>query len=172
VEAGKGVEAVNDCQCGHAFDEHEGSFFQKCTIPGCYCLDYEAKAFEPPAPSKHPTKPCGDCPFRREAPAGWIGAHGHPSEITDIAMADEKFPCHTAVNKLEIEGADFETAVKAAPYCVGSLIMMNNTCKISRNSFVAELQRKVGKSTDVFANAQEFVQHHEVGPKPKRRGRR
>ena len=151
---------MTDCTCGHAPDEHESGFFQKCTLPGCYCLDYEPQIFEPSSKSGHPTKPCGDCPFRRAAPAGWIGAHGHPSEITDIVMADGKFPCHMAVNKLETEGADFETAVDAAPYCVGSLIMMNNTCKISRNTFVSELQTKVGKSKDVFANRREFDEHH------------
>lgn len=163
---------MNDCKCGHVRDEHESGFFEKCTIPGCYCLDYEAKTFSPPAASGHPTKPCGDCPFRRAAPAGWIGAHGHPQEITDIVMADQKFPCHTAVNKLETEGADFETAVDAAPYCVGSLIMMNNTCKVSRNSFVVALQKRVGKSEDVFANQREFVDHHTAGlRKTKRRAR-
>lgn len=45
--------------------------------------------------------------------------------------------------------------------------MMNNTFKPSRNSFVAE--KRVGRSDDVFANAVQFVQHHEAGP---RRGRR
>lgn len=161
---------MTDCQCGHAPDEHESGFFNKCTV--CSCLDYEAKVFEQPSKSGHPTKPCGDCPFRRAAPAGWIGAHEAPSEITDIVMADQKFPCHSAVNKLEDEGADFDTAVNAAPYCVGSLVMMNNTCKISRNSFVIDLQKRVGKSRDVFANAREFVAHHEAGPMRKRRARR
>lgn len=163
---------MNVCQCGHEQDEHEPGFFNKCAIDDCYCLDFEAKKFELPR-SGHPTKLCNDCPFRRNAPAGWIGAHTHPSEITDIVLADQKFPCHVAVNKLENEGADFETAVNAAPYCIGSLVMMNNTAKLSRNSFVLELQKRIGKSSDVFANAREFVAHHESGPlKHKRKARR
>lgn len=158
---------MNVCECSHVPDEHDPGFFNKCTVPGCYCLDYEEKKFE--APTKgHPTKQCSECPFRRVAPAGWIGAHERPAEITDIVMADQKFPCHTAVNKLEEDGADFETAVKAAPYCIGSIIMMNNTCKLSHNSFVRDLQKRVGKSDDVFANAGEFVVHHTL-KKGKRR---
>ncbi len=117
----------------------------------------------------HPTKPCGECPFRRKAPAGWIGGHGHPKEITDIVMSDQKFPCHTAVSALENEGADFETAVDAAPYCVGSLIMMNNSCKLSRNRFVSDLQKRIGKSVEVFSNAYKFIEHHENGPRKKAR---
>ncbi len=108
----------------------------------------------------HPTRPCGECPFRRVSLAGWIGAHDEPTEITDIVMADQKFPCHVAVTELENDGADFDTAVDAAPYCVGSIIMMNNTCKLSRNSFVADLQKRVGKSEKIFANAREFIEHH------------
>ncbi len=118
----------------------------------------------------HPTKPCGDCPFRRAAPAGWIGGHGDPAEISAIVMSDQKFPCHVVVNELENEGADFETAVDAAPYCVGSLAMMNNACKLSRNTFVSDLQKRIGKNEDVFANVVEFQAHHNVFGRKKGRG--
>lgn len=160
---------MNDCRCGHVDDEHESGFFRKCLVPRCYCLDFEPKKFEAATTSKHPTKPCGECPFRREAPAGWIGGHSKPDEITAIVMADQKFPCHAAVNRLENDGADFETAVDAAPYCVGSIAMMNNTCKLSHNSFVVDLQKRVGRRGDVFSNAREFIEHHNTGPTRKRR---
>ncbi len=30
-----------ECACGHVEEEHEGKFFQPCTIDGCPCEDFE-----------------------------------------------------------------------------------------------------------------------------------
>ena len=113
------------------------------------------------------TSPCTMCPFHRTSWRGYIGGHKHASEITDIVMNDEKFPCHLAVNhEVEENGLSFEGAVEEAPYCAGGLALMNNSLKLSRSPSVKELQKVVGRRDDVFKNAAEMVAYHHPPQQP------
>lgn len=116
-----------------------------------------------PAPRVPPAcaRPCAECPFRVKALRGWIGGHKHPQEIADIAE-HRGFPCHTAVNAAVERGTDFDAAVSAAPLCRGSLIVLNNSCTLSRNRAVAEAQKQVGRDHKAFFRTmREFVAYHE-----------
>lgn len=117
-------------------------------------------------PPKHP---CMECPFRKKSLKGYIGGHASPQEIVDIVMADVKFPCHMQVNAVsnQLERDDemphpeaFDIALAAAGHCTGSLIFMNNICKLSRDRAVVSLQDKVGRSEDVFDRPEAMVKYH------------
>ncbi len=138
--------------------------------------------------SKLGPKPCSECPFRKTAPPGYIGGHSDPAEITTIVFEyDQKFPCHLDVNRLHHDdalpddhgglldlddpielaiatelagGMSYEDACREARQCVGSLICMNNSGKLSRDPAVARKQKELGKSDEVFANRHEFVEYH------------
>lgn len=111
---------------------------------------------------KRTKKPCVDCPFRRESPPGWIGAHENVREIINIVVFDGYFPCHREVNKLtEEQGWTFEHAVGEAPYCDGALKFMNNQFKRSTDDEILALQKESGKSEEIFQWPQQMEVHHD-----------
>ena len=109
-------------------------------------------------------KPCSDCPFRKNATPGWLGAHKDATEIIDLVYQDQYFPCHMEVNKLMNNGKKFGVAVFEAPFCVGALQFMNNSIKRSRDREVAKLQDEAGKNDDVFPWRKDMEEHHGRGP--------
>jgi len=110
--------------------------------------------------TKSATQPCAECPFRRKAPAGYIGAHDAVEEITDIVLSDGRFPCHMEVTKRTERGEKFERAVWTAPVCAGSAALLSNMIKRSRMREVSILQDALGKRDDVFARPEEMHSHH------------
>lgn len=101
------------------------------------------------------TSPCNECPFRRKHPAGWLGPW-EPDDFTTFCMSpqyDGAFACHQTVKRGDPEG-------EQAQQCAGMVALMNNTCKLSRDPRRAAHQKVVGEREDVFANLQEFLQHH------------
>lgn len=116
------------------------------------------------------SEPCARCPFRRNAPAGYIGGHDHPEEITDIAVrTDGRFPCHMEVNKQVEGGEKFDRAVWTAPVCSGAAALLNNMCKLSRQPEVARMQKQIGKRIDIFDRPEEMDAHHNAFKKRKAR---
>jgi len=110
--------------------------------------------------TKPVSQPCPECPFRRKAPAGYIGAHDAVEEITDIVLSDGRFPCHMEVTKRTERGEKFDRAVWTAPVCVGSAALLCNMIKRSRLRDVSAVQDTVGKRDDVFARPEEMHSHH------------
>lgn len=98
------------------------------------------------APKQH-EKPCSDCPWARSAINGWLGSMTK-EEWVEIAHTDTLVECH-AINNQQ---------------CAGLAIYRRNVCKLPRPPIlVLESNREI-----VFANRQEFLDHHSKVPKKKR----
>lgn len=92
-----------------------------------------------------PTKACGDCPWRRDSLAGWLGEMS-PEEWVKAALADGQIQCHALV------GPD------GPVHCAGAAIFRANLCKVPRDPDALRLppDRKA-----VFAMPDEFRRHHD-----------
>jgi hypothetical protein len=96
-------------------------------------------------------KPCPECPFKRTAPAGWLGPYrGDAKAFIADTWQEEGMRCHMAV----------ATVGAKAPLCTGSLICVNNSFKRYRDPAMQEAQDAEGKDHNIM-NAWEFIKHHE-----------
>jgi hypothetical protein len=103
----------------------------------------------------HHKVPCSECPWRKIAPAGWLG--GYTAEQYADPVADNEVPaCH-----LRDHGPDNgETA-----FCVGSLSTMANSCTSAWKSPGGDEAKKiVGRRDDTFAHPALFYEHHTGKP--------
>lgn len=92
---------------------------------------------------KQHREPCSDCPFRRDALAGWLGGNT-PEEFVQMAHTDAPYPCHTVIG----------------PHCAGLATYRANICKSPRDPKAFTLpQNKI----TVFAWPTEFIAHHKGG---------
>ncbi len=93
-------------------------------------------------------KPCSDCPFLKDCPPGWLGG-GHPDEWVSDAHGDAVMQCHT------------RTSTNGTPWqCAGAATYRANVGKMPRSAEALRLP----KSEAVFANREEFLEHHGDGP--------
>lgn len=93
------------------------------------------------------TKPCSDCPFARDALAGWLGG-STPEEWMRMAHGETKFECHAIL-----------------PHeCAGAAIYRANVCKRPPEDTL-ELP---ADRTAVFATPMEFLAHHAAKKAKKR----
>lgn len=90
---------------------------------------------------KQHTTPCPECPWRRKAPPGWLGAKLPPEDWVAAAHSDVRIPCHLDLNK----------------QCAGAAIFRDNVCKLPRDPAVIVLPSDTVK---VFATGNEFIAHH------------
>lgn len=108
-------------------------------------------------------KPCRECPFRRIAPAGWLGGFT-PDEFVLIADQEQRMPCHLHMAK---HGATYAEPGTTAPQCAGRAIYWANQLKVPRVSgSILELPQDI---EHVFRWRHEFVAHHRGGPLAERR---
>lgn len=104
-------------------------------------------------------KPCNDCPFRRKAMPGWLGASS-PEGFIDCMQRNEPLPCHQTI---DYDG-DPNWQVKwmqqrnTGKMCAGALIFLAN--KLQRHPF-KELPKD---HENVFSNSLEFVRYHREAP--------
>lgn len=68
-----------------------------------------------PSRTQH-TRPCGDCPWRRDALEGWLGNLTADAWLA-AAHGDARIDCHTLIG----------------PQCAGSAIYRANVCKLPRD---------------------------------------
>jgi hypothetical protein len=101
-------------------------------------------------------KPCKQCPFRRTAPAGWLGEGTPESFIVAISM-EQPLPCHPSIDYSDPEWLEKWKAQEIGTICAGSLIMSANMCKSPRDKKFPRLPRD--KET-VFGTHLEFLAHH------------
>lgn len=112
-------------------------------------------------------QPCNDCPFRRNAVPGWLGASG-PEWFVESALADEAeyapgahfAPCHQTV---DYEDDDWRERLEDADACVGALQFAANMCKSPRDHERAAAVRAAGQNPNVFRTPQEFIDYHTKG---------
>lgn len=98
-----------------------------------------------PAPGQH-ERPCSDCPWSREALAGWLGGMTS-EEWLEEAHSEALIDCHVW------DGAQ----------CAGAAIYRANMAKSPRDPEALRLPRD---TEAVFATPDEFTQHHAAGPRP------
>ena len=111
-------------------------------------------------------KPCGECPFRRCAPAGWLG-NATPEEFINTALADDAMPCHPTVDYTRDDWREsmVEEGTKVQ-HCVGARIFFANQCKLPRNPVYllaqqnGEVIKMAADRAAVFSNRAEFLAHH------------
>jgi len=104
----------------------------------------------------HHTTPCNECPWRKEAPAGWLG--GFTAEFyTDAVMNNEVPACHCRDHGPE----DDNTA-----FCAGALSVMANGCVSAWNALGEgeQARQTVGRRDDTFGHPVLFYQYHAGTP--------
>lgn len=99
---------------------------------------------------KQHTQPCRECPFRRVAPAGYLGGND-PKSFARDANTDGPFPCHLAMHRVN------------PAQCAGRAVMWANQCKRSRDDSVPRLSRDTEK---VFGHIGQFNKHHQIDISP------
>lgn len=92
-------------------------------------------------------KPCGDCPFRRKAVAGWLGSMT-AEEWLRAVHGEALIDCHTVVGSPQ-------------PQCAGSAIYRANVGKLPRDPRIVRLRPD---AKTVFATPKEFSEHHKSSP--------
>lgn len=111
---------------------------------------------------KH-TKPCRDCPWRRNAVPGWLGSSVDAEQdfvanaLADVS--DEPLPCHSTIN---YDDPDWKASqYPDAALCAGALIFARNTAKLPRDPAKADAVLSVQADHDrVFSSAEQFLDHH------------
>lgn len=96
---------------------------------------------------------CKECPFRRKAPAGWLGPDPLDFYTTAITF-DVPISCHRTREKKRSPAA-----------CAGSLIHMRNQMKLPRSdeALRVEMMKVEPDPAAVFQWSHEFAAHHERG---------
>jgi len=102
---------------------------------------------------------CHECPWRRAALPGWLGPHDAETWVA-IAQSDLPIACHSTINPTvpEDEAWDDPDILQ----CAGSAIFRSNICKSSR---VPDVARMPADRESVFARPNEFMEHHQMGPR-------
>lgn len=96
-------------------------------------------------------KPCHECPWRKDAPAGWLG--GHSAETYADAVDNNEVPaCHLN---------DYGPKAPRTAMCAGALGTMSNQCKSAYNTDGGDAARQVvGQNPECFSHVAEFYTHH------------
>ena len=92
-----------------------------------------------PATKQH-TKPCGDCPWRKDALPGWLG-NMSVDQWLQAAHIETLIDCHT----------------KIGPQCAGAAIYRRNVCKMTHTPAIIRLEPDREK---VFTTPMAFKAHH------------
>lgn len=96
------------------------------------------------------TEPCAECPWRKKAPAGWLGGND-PLVYADTVHAGVVPQCHMTDDN------------PVPSMCAGALATINNSCKLPMNKEVVMAMEKVGRRDDCFKFASDFYTHHTNG---------
>ena len=99
---------------------------------------------------KQHTKPCKECPFRRESLPEYLGGND-PKSFAFLSGKDGNFECHLTMSNSQ------------PAQCAGRAIMWANSCKKSRDGSVPELKQDREK---VFSHIGEFTKHHKIEISP------
>lgn len=109
----------------------------------------------------HAKTPCGECPFRRTAAPGWLGA-APPQMFVENIKQEQPSPCHMSIDYEDPSWEPQWDAGQIGKLCMGALILASNAGKLARNQRV--LPRVPADREIVFSTLQEFVAYHEASP--------
>ena len=97
-------------------------------------------------------RPCPECPWRREHPAGWLGGYKPEDFVNQVQFDGPPLPCHRTFPKGGGEPASM---------CAGALIFMRNSCKAPTHPGYGDALAGVEPDTEtVFHWPHEFLEHH------------
>lgn len=104
-------------------------------------------------------QPCNECPFRRKAPAGWLGPWEPEELLISISMSAVPFTCHRTIPD------EFDDDTSELQMCAGAAIFLNNKLELYRGEDGREYQRVMEEAPDevkasVFDGRAEFLTHH------------
>ena len=102
-------------------------------------------------------KPCKDCPWRKTSPKGWLGGQD-PEVFTHTLQMGKTLPCHKTQDR-DLTFDEIEKNDKVH-HCRGALITMKNSCMLSRNEKIAELQKNINTDNNFFRTLNDFQEHH------------
>lgn len=104
--------------------------------------------------------PCAECPFRKDAMAGWLGPDT-PEEVLTKVHSEGGYPCHMDMegkptNKDGVDCTEVEQ-------CAGAVLSANASCKTYRDPELWAMQLKLreGAPTPILDQFQ-FLKHHKV----------
>lgn len=105
------------------------------------------------------TKPCQNCPFRRDCLPGWLGRERAREIARSLYENDETFPCHKTT------GGDSKKPLHLTTHCAGALILHE---KLGQPNWRIRFAQMLGlyKPANlegqelVFDNEEEFINHH------------
>lgn len=105
-------------------------------------------------------RPCNDCPFRRNAAPGWLGADT-PQNFASNALADYSLfplPCHQTI---DYSDPDWQaTQYEESALCAGALIFCKNNYKRPFDPERAAWIDAVEHDANVFRYPWEFIEYH------------
>lgn len=107
---------------------------------------------------REPTKaPCNDCPFRKKAMPGWLGA-ASPQDFIDSILHEDPLPCHQTINYDDPDWKAKWESAKTGKMCAGALIHSANIAKAPRDP---AFPRMPADRETVFATPRDFLHFHE-----------
>lgn len=114
----------------------------------------------PKPPTPMAKSPCKNCPYRKDSLPGWLGSAETPAEFLKQLELPYPHPCHPKVDWEKTKQEDLPEFGLTHP-CIGELVFMRNTCKSPRDPDFRELVNEYPPDREqVFANKQEFINHH------------
>jgi hypothetical protein len=125
-------------------------------------------------------KPCVDCPFRKDALAGWLGRE-RAQEIADaLTKEDKTFACHKTVahHDIEVEEGDIDQAeydeeLANRQHCAGAIAMVeaegaaNSMLQVSERLGIRDPERVTAEGRELsFDSVEDFVARHTNDRRP------
>ncbi len=101
-------------------------------------------------------KVCNDCPFRRKAMPGWLGA-GSPESFIDCMQRDEPLPCHQTIDYDDPHWLAKWMKQREGNMCAGALTFMANKIQRPHDPSFPTADKD---HENVFSNSVEFVRYH------------
>jgi hypothetical protein len=171
-------ESPETCGCEDDGEEPDFVKCEECDGAGRFCVTHESPCGDlsnPPrcdkaqaeaaaestdkAPFRPYNKtPCKQCPFRKTAMAGWLGA-APPEMFIGNIMGEVPSPCHSSINyDKEKNWEEKWRAGKLGKLCTGALIMAANSAKQARDQRMLPVVPP-DKET-VFETPHAFLAHH------------
>ena len=103
-------------------------------------------------------RPCRQCPFRTDAPPGWLGPWDAPTLLANIRQIG--FPCHRTIT-----APDQALDDPALESCAGAALFLNARMTLARDPALARhqelLRKRAAPDTHrVFTSDAEFIDHH------------
>lgn len=100
---------------------------------------------------------CSQCPFRKNAAGGWLGAYT-PQEVIDTVRSETPFPCHAQV---DYDDPAWAEKLDGKPHCAGHMQMAKAMCKLPRDLEHSRAVRAIEIEKNHLGSPAAFLEHHQ-----------